>query len=151
MFELNLYYLVMELIKFKGTIYGKVKTQFFVWEPSWESFRPIEKIAWNGKAIVAVDGIYKDDIFDPFYGYGSAEMKHLCKVLTENTDLGVSESDTMPWIAGEWWRDRQCSFANECTSRTPASWNRYIKYMNSKSKTLRNHRETRATKRLLPK
>jgi hypothetical protein len=39
----------------------------------------LNPLGWNGKEIVAVDKKYKQDIFDPWYGYGSAEMKQLCR------------------------------------------------------------------------
>jgi len=141
----------MELTNFKGTIYGKLKYQLFVWDSGWESFRPIEKIGWNGSAIVAVDSKYKTDLFSPWYGYGSSDMKQLCKHLTETTELDVPESAFIPWLSGEWWRDRNCSFASDCTPRSAASWSKYLKYMNMKSKTLRRHVDNRATKRLVPK
>ena len=140
----------MELCKFKGTIYGKIQTQLFVWDSAWESFRPIDKIGWNGSEIVAVE-TFKKDIFDPYYGFGSEDMKQLCKRLTETTELPTEESDHIPWLKGEWWRDRDCSFAHECTPRTTVSWNKYIHYMNSRAKTIRKHIHSRATKRLLPK
>jgi hypothetical protein len=78
-------------------------------------------------------------------------MKQLCKRLTETTELITEESNFIPWLKGEWWRDRECSFAFDCTPRTTSSWNSYIRYMNSRSKTLRRHLQSRATKRLLPK
>lgn len=141
----------MELCNFKGTLYGKLETHLFVWDSEWETFRPIENIGWNGSEIVAIDLKYKKDIFDPWYGFGTTEMKQLCRKLTDTTDLGVSESGNIPWLKGEWWRDRECSFTSNCVSRSPASWQKYIKYMNSKAKTLRRHIHSRATKRLLPK
>ena len=141
----------MELIKFKGTLYGKLETQLFVWEADWDSFRPIENIAWNGKELVVIDRKYKDDIFSPHYGYGSPEMRKLCQRLTEITELNVPESNTMPWMKGEWWKDRPCTLAFECSSRSVQSWKRYVAYMNSRTRTLRKHRESRATKRLVPK
>jgi hypothetical protein len=139
----------MELCKFKGILYGKLGTQFFIWDSSWESFRPIEKIAWNGNKITFIDSQYKQDIFDPYYGYGSEDMKKLCNHLSETTELGISESPHMRWLDSEWWRDRKCTFS-ECASRDNSSWNRFIKYTNSKPKTLRRHIENRATKRLIP-
>jgi len=141
----------MELVKFKGTLYGKLQTQLFIWEAAWDSFRPIECIGWNGKELVGVDTKYKEDIFSPWYGYGSPEMKELCRRLTDITELNVPESDSIPWIKGEWWRDRQCTFAFECSSKSVQSWKRYIGYINSRCRTLRRHHDNRATKRLLPK
>jgi hypothetical protein len=141
----------MELVNFKGRLYGKLESQLFVWEAAWDSFRPIEKLGWNGKEIIGVDTKYKQDIFDPYYGFGSPEMKQLCRRLTDITELNVPESQTIPWIKGEFWRDRECSFAFECSSKSVQSWKRYIGYLNSKHKTLRRHFDRRATKRLLRK
>ena len=143
-------YYTMELCNFRGTLYGKVNTQLFVWESEWETFRPIDSIGWNGREITHADS-YRKNIFDPWYGFGSEDMKKVCKRLTEITELGVPESETIPWMKGEWWRDRECCFISECTPRTAVSWQRYIKYMHSKPKTLRNHKHNRATKRLVPK
>jgi hypothetical protein len=141
----------MELLNFKGKLYGKLESQLFVWEAAWDSFRPLERIGWNGKEIIGVDTKYKQDIFDPYYGFGSPEMKQLCRRLTDITELNIPESQTMPWVKGEWWRDRDCSFAFECSSKSVQSWKRYIGYLNSKHKTLRKHFDRRATKRLLRK
>lgn len=138
----------MELINFKGTLYGKLESQLFVWEAAWDSFRPIESIGWNGKEIIGVDTKYKQDIFDPYYGYGSLEMKQLCRRLTDITELDVPES-TIPWLKGEFWRDRNCSFAFECSSRSVQSWKNYIAYTNSRAKTLRKIPGNRITRRKL--
>ena len=138
----------MELTKHKGVLYGKLGTQLFIWESSWDSFRPIESIGWNGKEIVAVDKKYKQDIFDPWYGYGSAEMKQLCRRLTDVTELNVPESGIV--LKGEWWKDRLCSFAFQCSPKDTNSWKRYIQYTNSRAKTLRASPRFRATRRTLP-
>lgn len=140
---------VMEVVKFKGNIYGKLQTQLFIWEPEWDSFRPIEKLGWNGKEIVAVDTKYKQDIFSPWYGYGSSEMKQLCRRLTDITELDVTESGNIPWMKDEWWRDRYCSFAFGCSSKSIQSWKKYLSYTNSKHKTLRKHHDCRKTRRLI--
>jgi hypothetical protein len=141
----------MELCKFKGIIYGRLKKNYFVFETEWDSFRPIERIAWDGNKVVIIDKYYKQDIFSPFYGFGSDEMKRVCKRLTEVTELGVPESDTMPWLDEEWFRDRRCNFAYICTPRTTDSWIKYVRYLNSKPRTIRNHRETKMTRRLVPR
>ena len=136
----------MELRKFKDNIYGKLGNQLFLWDSTWELFRPIDTIAWDGYKIVTTDS-FRNDIFDPYYGFGSVEMKEKCIELSENIDLEAPE--ILPWIDSEWWRDRKCTFT-ECAPKDSSSWIRYIKYTNSKAKTLRVHRQTRATKRLLP-
>jgi hypothetical protein len=141
----------MELANFKGTIYGKLKHQLFIWDTAWESFRPIDTIGWNGIAIVPVYSSYTSDIFSEWYGFGSEGMKQVCEKLNESVSRDIAPTDVIPWLKGEWWRDRQCSFTSDCISRSPASWSKYIKYMNSKSRTLRRHIDGCATKRLVPK
>jgi hypothetical protein len=137
----------MELAKFKGNLYGKLKTQLFIWEAAWDSFRPVESIAWNGREIVVIDSIYKEDIFDPYYGYGSPEMKLLCRRLTDITELDGPEK--VPWFT-EWWRDRYCNFT-ECCPRDTGSWKKFIAYTGSRVKTLRVPRSSRATRRSFAK
>ena len=136
----------MEFQRFKDVLYAKMGSQLFVWESSWDCFRPIEKIAWNGKFIQVVDTKYKQDIFSPYYGFGSPEMKEFCKDISEPD---IQNSETLKWLDTEWWRDRKCTFSSDCVPRTPASWQRYVKYTNSKPRTLRLHSENRKTKRVL--
>lgn len=140
----------MELVKFRDQIYGKYKTQLFVWESSWDSFRPIETIVWNGKQITVVEK-YKD-LFSPWYGFGSPEMKEACKKLTEITELSTAkEVDIFEWLnQGEWWRDRKCNLL-PCVSRSPQEWKKYLLYLNTKPKTLKQKFKHRATKRLIAK
>jgi hypothetical protein len=140
----------MELIKFKGRIYGRIISNFFVWDSEWETLRPIEKIVWDGNKITFIDDKFKEDIFDPYYGFGSPEMKLLCRKLTDEIQLDIPESDNIPWLNEEWWYDRKCTIS-PCGSNDKSSWIRFLKYTNSKHKTLRNHLHNRATKRLLSK
>jgi hypothetical protein len=136
----------MELINFRGTLYGKIERQFFVWEPSWDTFRPTS-LGWDGSKITYNDTKYKD-FFSPYYGFGSAEMKEFCQTLKYSE---VPESEIpQSWLT-EWWRDRKAEFICSCVSRSPQSWSNYIKYTNSRARTLRKHIHNRATKRLLPK
>jgi hypothetical protein len=137
----------MELHKFKDIFYGKLDGQLFIWDSSWEIFRPIEYLGWDGDTIIAVDTKYKSDLFCPWYGFGSSEMKELCQKLTETIELDVPES--VPDLKGEWFRDREIQFASKCSPRTPLSWSKYIKYIGSRSKTLRKHNESRHTKRTI--
>ena len=134
----------MELTNFRGTIYGKYGKQLFIWDTLWETFRPIEKIGWNGREITYVDTKYKD-LFSPWYGYGSEEMKKLCKMFPSPSE--IAETDIQ--LKGVFWKDRECCFISECVSRNTNSWKRYLKYMNSKHKTLRKHNESKHTKRNL--
>jgi hypothetical protein len=139
----------MELIK-HGELFGKLESQLFIWDSNWESFRPIEKIGWNGKNITYSDYRYKQDLFDPWYGYGSSEMKQLCKRLIEIVDLGkYTEDITVLFKDTEWFRDRKVSFL-PCAPKTPDSWLKYIKYAKSKARTLRTFKHSKKTKRIMP-
>jgi len=149
----------MELCEFHSHIYGKHKNQLFVFEPTWDSFRPIEKVAWNGVSYIILDSKYKVDLFDEYYGYGSLVMKAKCRELTQTTELSDVKEITDPiafwkWCGettAKWWFDRPCVFANECTTRDQTQWKRYIKYLQTKPKTLRQPLRGRMTRRLVPK
>jgi hypothetical protein len=61
----------MDLRIFQDRIYGRYENQLFVFEPSWDTFRPIEHVAWDGDRYVILDQSFKQDLFDPNYGFGS--------------------------------------------------------------------------------
>lgn len=137
----------MELIK-HGELYGKEGSDLFVWDSEWEIFRPIEKVGWTGKKIDYVDYIYKQNIFDPWYGFGSAEMKHRCQKLTETADLTIfSEDVTKLFKDSEWLKDRKIPLL-PCSPRTSDSWSKYLKHMKYRHKTLRNFKDLRKTRRI---
>lgn len=127
-----------------------------MFEPTWDSFRPIEKVGWNGERYVPVDTKYKQDLFDDNYGFGSLEMKTHCKQLLRETELSTAKLLTEPLLfwkwCGEteakWWYDRACLFASPCVSREPHEWKKYLYYMNVKAKTLRRAIRSRTTRRL---
>lgn len=149
----------MELCEFHSRIYGKYDNQLFVFEPTWDSFRPIEKVGWDGSRYVAVDFKYKQDLFDEYYGYSNLEMKLLCKKLLRETELSnaklITESNLFwKWCEesdGLWWNDRTCIFSSPCIPRDSNEWKKYLHYLNVKSKTLRRAIRSRMTRRLLPK
>jgi hypothetical protein len=140
-------------------MYGKKDGQLFVFESAWDSFRPIEKVAWNGESYTIVDSSYKSDLFDEYYGYGSLTMKALCRELSQNTELDDSNVITDPLVfwkwcgetTAKWWFDRACVFTSSCVPRDQKHWKSYIKYLQTKPKTLRRPLRGRMTRRLVPK
>jgi hypothetical protein len=136
----------MDLRSYKGTVYGKLKNRLFQWDSNWESFRPIEKIVWNGKELKSLFPFF--DMFDPYYGFGSSDMKQLCDRLTEITNLETAV-EQLPWIEGEWFKDRNVPFES-CVAKTQDSWKKYIQYTGSCPKTLRKQ-SFHATRRLIRK
>ena len=149
----------MELCEFHSQIYGKYNNQLFLFEPTWDSFRPIERVGWNGQQYVPVDSKYKQDLFDDNYGYGSLEMKTLCKELMKNVNFDQAKLITdsvlfWKWCGeteAKWWYDRACVFTDSCIPRDQNSWKKYIKYLQTKPKTLRRPLKGRMTRRLVPK
>lgn len=149
----------MELREFHSRIYTKKDGQLYVYESLWDSFRPIEKVAWSGESFVILDEKYKTDLFDDHYGYGSLVMKARCRELTQTADFTETTEITDPVIfwkwCGEtdvkWWFDRPCVFSNSCISKEQPNWKAYIKYLQTKPKTLRRPLKGRFTRRLVPK
>jgi hypothetical protein len=149
----------MQLCEFRDTIYGKYKKYLFKFETTWDSFRPISHVGWNGTDFVTIDSEFKKDMFSPYYGYGTPQMKSVCKQLTMTTELGNAVIFTDPvdfwkWSGqsqASWWRDRPCVFASRCISRNVSDWKRYVSFLQSKPRTLRRNILRHRTKRLVPK
>jgi hypothetical protein len=57
----------MELISFHDRIYGKYKSKLYTFEPTWDSFRPILGIGWNGEQFIPIEG------YDLDYTYWNIE------------------------------------------------------------------------------
>jgi hypothetical protein len=129
-------------------LYCKLEFQLFIWDSSWELWRPITKIGWSGTKITYDDKKYKKDIFDPWYGFGSSEMKELCKKLTTFIDRSKYQENIESLFEGEFLYDRKIGFLDSCSPiKTKESWHKYLKYMNQKSKTLRKFIDNKKTLR----
>jgi hypothetical protein len=142
----------MEVRMFRGRTYGKSAGQLYVFEETWDTFRPIVRVVWNGKKFAIDDSIYKSNLFDPCYGFGSLEMKNQCKQITENTELeGKELNPTEFWnwcgTSTEWFHDRPCVLSG-CESR---DWKKFIVRSGSKPRTLRHAPAPRVTRRLVAK
>ena len=148
----------MELRSFHGNVFGKLDSKIYLFEPTWDSFRPITKVAWNGSEFDILDSKFKKSLLSSFYGFESEDQKLLCRKLAEETELGDATEIKNPidfwrWV-GEtdvsWWRDRPVVFSSRCLDRTDVGWKRYLKYLQSRPKTLRRPFRGRATRRLVP-
>jgi hypothetical protein len=145
----------MELVLFHDRIYGKYNKKLYVFETTWDSFRPISGIGWNGSQFADIDAEYKTNLFDENYGYGSLVEKALCRKLTQETELFEKKEIKDPLIIwkwyGEtnvkWWNDRPCVFASSCISKSKDSWRQYLKYLETRAKTLRQPYKGRSTRR----
>jgi hypothetical protein len=142
----------MEVCQFRGRIYGKINGALFVFEETWDSFRPIKRVYWNGKKFATDDTDFKANLFDENYGFGSSDMKDFCKKITEDTELGGAElnpTDFWNWCGTrtEWFHDRRCVLSG-CESR---DWKKFIIRSGSKPRTLRRPHGCRVTRRLVAK
>jgi hypothetical protein len=145
----------MDVCQFRTRIYGKLNQTLYVFEPTWDSFRPIKKVGWDGKKF-STDEPFKTNLFSPFYGYESQEQKDMCHELTEATELDGREIkdpvEFWKWAGitdASWFRDRPCVFLTECV---PKNWGDYVKYLGSRGKTLRRRIPSgRVTRRLIRK
>lgn len=146
----------MDLKTFQDRIYARYENQLFVFEPSWDTFRPIEHVAWDGKKYVILDQKFKGDLFDPNYGYGSLAMKATCRKISQDVDFDKATEikdvvQFWKW-SGEkelkWWNDRPILFSSPCVSKDMEQWKKYLSYENVRAKTLRQPLKGRLTRRL---
>ena len=147
----------MELVTFHERLYGTYNGQLYIFEPTWDSFRPISGLGWDGKQFASIDAKYKPNLFDDLYGYGTLEMKAECRKLTQETELSSGRDICDPiqfwrWYGEQnvkWWRDRPCVFLSPCVSRDANSWKNYLKYLNTKARTLRQPFRGKITRRCI--
>jgi hypothetical protein len=132
----------MDLVLFHDKIYGKIDKRLFLFESTWDTFRPITGVFWNGTRFVSP--IQNPIIFSEHYGYDTLSDKEYCRRLIDETELSNARQISDPvqlwrWY-GEtrmvWWRDRLCVFENDCVARD--NWKEYIQYLNSPARTIRN-------------
>ena len=134
------------MYEFRDNIYLEYKTLWFLWEPAWESFRPIDGVFWNGKEFQVEDREYCADPMDPLYGYGSEKMRSVCALLKNRRNAVEEKVDMLPVENLEWIRDRRVA-VNACTPKDVQSWKRLVK---NKARTCRKMpRGKKFTRRVL--
>ena len=121
------------LYEFRDTVFLHYRSWWFLWEPAWEGFRPIEGISWDGTAFRIHDEKFCSDPTDEQYGYGCAQMKELCDLLADKHDETPVKVSTLP-IGSEWFRDRVVALT-PCARRDVKSWKRMVL---NKPRTCRN-------------
>jgi len=134
----------MSLVKVGDTILLQFKTVWFLWEPAWESFRPITSLAWDGEALTLDDRAYCADPTDPDYGYGTGKMREVCTILTKTFRPKDAQTGLLPAVGPpEWFFDRYLSLT-PCAPRDRASWKRFHK---GRYRTPKAAPKTRLTRR----
>ena len=113
------------LYEFQDRVYLEYRQLWFVWEPAWEHFRPIEDVVWNGTAFQIKDQRFCMDPSSTFYGYGSSQMLEVCELLQDKYTAESIKVSVLP-IGTEWFRDRLVSFT-PCAPRDVTSWKRMVR------------------------
>lgn len=138
----------MSLTKHGDRIFLNYKQNWFLWEPSWESFRPITAYAWNGSEYEVIDRDYCADPMDPLYGFGTPAMKQVCDALTKTFASQISNATPVmtPTIGpSEWMLDRMVALT-PCAPRDRTSWKRMTR---GRGRTLRHAPRNKLTRRIL--
>jgi len=136
----------MSLVQFQDLVILNYKTLWFLWEPAWETFRPIDAIRWNGVAFVVDDRKYTSDVLSEDYGFGSPTMRKVCEGLTEKFQSRISSAPRVqtPEVGPtEWFRDRFVSFT-PCALKDKSSWRKMCR---GKHRTLRHAPKLHRTRR----
>jgi hypothetical protein len=134
------------MFRFKERVFLK-KDGWFVWEPSWDMFRPISRFVWNGKAYVIDDTAYIKDPFSDLFGFGTPAMKDVCTNLTNEYLEGIENAPTVREACignPVWARDRFVVTDDIDT------WRTHLRAIGSRARTCRNQpRGKKFTKRTL--
>lgn len=133
----------MNTFRFRDQIFANYKSNWFVWEPAWECYRPITAVQWTGTTFSVDDRAYTKDPMDPLYGYGSPQMKQVCEILGSPKD--IVDVNSLCVGPHEWFRDREVS-VHPCAPRDMSSWKRMV---HGKHKTCRVIVRNKFTKRNL--
>lgn len=115
----------MSAVEFQGRQYLHYKNYWFVWEPAWEAFRPIDGVFWNGKSFEVEDTKYCTNPLDELYGYGTPQMKQVCSLLRDKYTEAPKRVYTLDTGNSEWFRDRFVAI-RPCATRDKESWKRMV-------------------------
>lgn len=130
--------------RFQDKIYALSQKGLLLWEPSWETFRPVVAVVWNPahNQLEPYFGIYTNDIFDVDYGFGDSKMHDFCIEFTDENayDVGGAEEVTnvldlwkwcgskVQWIGDQWLTVHPCGVLDR---------KQYLKRFNLRAKTCR--------------
>jgi hypothetical protein len=97
------------MIAFQDRVYMHSKKGILLWEPSWETFRPVESIVWNPKhqQIEPYFGTYTYDLFDKEYGFKTSEIHDYCVEFTDENARHIGSAERIRDVEAFWrWVDK---------------------------------------------
>ena len=132
--------------RFQDRIYARSQKGLLLWEPSWETFRPVEAVVWNPihTQLEPYFGIYTHDIFDMNYGYGTPELHEFCIEFTDDNahDIDNAEDITDTDIFWRWsgttlrWVNDRALAVHPCAGDPERK--KYLARFNLKPKTCKH-------------
>ena len=141
----------MSLTRFQDNVFLEYKTNHFVWEPAWVTFRPIQSVDWTGDRFVLNDDVYCGDPTDELYGFGSPQMRQVCDILRDTYSKALSTAIEIksPKIGTlVWFGDRYVSLS-PCAPKTNASWKKMCQGKLHTRRRVPNGTRNKFTKRKL--
>jgi hypothetical protein len=91
--------------RFQDKVYALSQKGLLLWEPSWDTFRPVESVVWNPahNQLEPYFGIYTHDIFDVDYGFKDTAMHEFCIDFTDTNSYDVGGAEDLEDIL-EFWK-----------------------------------------------
>lgn len=132
------------MIRYGDRVFLHEKSRWYVWEPSWKLYRPIDGLRWTGTELRLDDTAYITDPMDDLYGFGTERMYNTCFNLSQNF-ADVENAKAVPHLTigtPEWFCDRPVCLT-PCAPRDIESWRR----MKLHRRTMRKHMRKTFTKR----
>lgn len=145
---------------FQERTYALSEKGLLVWEPSWDTFRPVKSVVWNPahQQIEPYYGVFIHDIFDVHYGYNTEELHNFCIEYTDenlydirNAEPITNIQDFWRWCGSklEWNRDQAISL-HPCSEST-FDRSKFLERLGLRSKTYkRAPRNIKGTRKVIP-
>jgi hypothetical protein len=145
---------------FQERTYALSEKGLLVWEPSWDTFRPVKSVVWNPahQQIEPYYGVFIHDIFDIHYGYNTEELHNFCIEYTDenlydirNAEPITNIQDFWRWCGSklEWNRDQAISL-HPCSEST-FDRSKFLERLGLRSKTYkRAPRNIKGTRKVIP-
>jgi hypothetical protein len=134
------------MFRFQDRVFLQRDAQWYVWEPTWDSMRPIDGFAWTGRRYEIQDTSFTTDPFSETFGYGS--LKQTAHALSDECLDHVESAPAVPFACigtPVWAGDRFL------VTTAPDTWRAHHAAFNLRRRTLRSApRGKRVTKRVLP-
>lgn len=90
--------------RFHDKVFAMTQKGLLLWEPSWETFRPVDSVVWNpiNNQLEPYFGVYTHDIFDVHYGFGTSAMHDFCIAFTDDNAYDVNNAEEIESIEDFW-------------------------------------------------